>query len=68
MNNSATTHIRIDPTACRAVGICAHLSPQIQLDIWGYPIEPRESLPERDARAAATACPHRAIAQRPVTR
>ena len=57
--------VTVDPTACRAVGMCAHLAPGVvRLDRWGYPILPAEDLPARDARAAASAvraCPHRAL-------
>jgi ferredoxin len=31
--------LRVDPTACDGIGMCAHLAPDlIVLDTWGYPI------------------------------
>lgn len=55
----------VDPTACRAVGMCAHLAPGVvRLDRWGYPIVPEaelESRQERPAAGAVRACPHRAL-------
>jgi ferredoxin len=58
-------HLRIDPTACRGVGICAHIAPQlIRLDSWGYPIvevEPLSPGQQRKAHGAVTGCPRKAL-------
>ena len=60
--------LTVDPTACRAVGICAHLATRVvRLDRWGYPVLPEEPVPagdERAAQSAARACPHRALSLR----
>ena len=57
--------LRVDPVACDGVGICAHIAAEvIAVDSWGYPIVAREALRGgalRVARAAVTACPHRAL-------
>ena len=57
--------LRLDPTACDGVGICAHLARElIRLDPWGYPVVAPLELAgrkARQARAAVQACPHRAL-------
>lgn len=57
--------IRVDIVACDGVGICAHLAPDVvRVDSWGFPILPAEPLTgtrERQARAAVTACPRKAL-------
>jgi ferredoxin len=57
--------LRVDPIACDGVGICAHLAPDVvRVDRWGYPIVVGATLDrrtERQARAAARACPHKAL-------
>jgi len=58
--------LRLDPSSCAGVGICAHLADVlITVDSWGYPIvssEPLRSARERrQAEAAAGACPRRAL-------
>ncbi len=57
--------LRIDPIACDGIGICAHLAAElVRVDSWGYPIltrEPLDAATERQARAAVTACPRRAL-------
>ena len=57
--------LRIDPTACHGVGICAHLAPDlIASDVWGYPVIASGTVDrrsERQARAAVAACPRRAL-------
>lgn len=57
--------LRIDPTACDGVGICAHVAASlISVDMWGFPILAAPDLDERtlpEARAAVRACPHRAL-------
>lgn len=54
-------HLRVDPVACRAHGLCADELPEaITLDEWGYPILPRGPIPAaqvKRAKAAAAACP-----------
>ena len=61
-----SARLRIDPTACEGVGICAHLAPAlVALDSWGYPVVEAGPLTEavdlRKAAAAVSACPHRAL-------
>lgn len=55
----------VNPVACEAVGLCAHLAPTVvDLDRWGYPIVPPGPLaPSRvtAARRAVRACPRRAL-------
>jgi ferredoxin len=57
--------LRLDPIACEGVGICAHLAADlVRVDSWGYPIlttDPLGRRTVRQARAAVTACPHRAL-------
>ncbi len=58
-------HVRVNPIACEAHGICAELLPErITLDEWGYPIVDETPL-DRDevdhARRAARACPTLAL-------
>ena len=57
--------LRLDPTACDGIGLCAHLAPTlVRVDSWGYPIiadTPLDDVTEKRARAAATACPRRAL-------
>ncbi len=60
-----TRRLRVDPTQCDGVGICAHLAPDlIAVDSWGYPILAEQGLDRRGlraARAAVTACPRKAL-------
>lgn len=63
---SAHPRLRIDPSVCDGVGICAHLAPDIvTIDSWGYPVVSPEPLERRgdlrQARAAVSACPRRAL-------
>ena len=58
--------LRVDPSICDGVGICAHLAPDlIAVDSWGYPIVRSEPLApgreRRQAEAAVAACPRRAL-------
>ena len=57
--------LRVDIVACDGAGICAHLAPDVvRVDSWGFPILPAEPLSgarERQARAAVTACPRKAL-------
>jgi ferredoxin len=59
------TRLRVDMVACDGVGICAHLAPDVvRVDTWGFPILADGSLgvaEQRQARAAARACPRRAL-------
>jgi ferredoxin len=61
----AGPRLRVNPIACDAHGMCAELLPErITLDEWGYPVLADEALtPEllAHARAAAKACPTRAL-------
>jgi ferredoxin len=54
-------HVRVDPIACEAHGMCAELLPEmISLDEWGYPIVDGRPLPVEllaHAQRAAEACP-----------
>lgn len=56
-----TAHLRFNPIACKAHGLCAELVPEmIRLDDWGYPIidprpVPRDLMPF--ARKAVDQCP-----------
>jgi ferredoxin len=54
-------HLRVDPIACEAHGMCAELLPEmVALDEWGYPIVDGRPVPERlvaHAERAARACP-----------
>ena len=58
-------HLRVNPIACDAHGMCAELLPeQIVLDEWGYPMVGDEELPAELlalARQAVEACPTRAL-------
>lgn len=58
--------LRVDIVACDGVGMCAHLAPDlIRLDSWGFPVLDDAPLPNggrtRQATAAVTACPRRAL-------
>jgi ferredoxin len=57
--------LRVDIVACDGVGICAHLADAlIRVDSWGFPIvddRPLDGASERQAKAAVTACPRRAL-------
>jgi ferredoxin len=54
-------HVRVNPIACEAHGMCAELLPEmISLDEWGYPIVDGRPLPvslAAHAKRAADACP-----------
>jgi ferredoxin len=56
-----STHVRVDPIACEAHGMCAELLPElVTLDEWGYPIVDGRPLPEElveHAERAVRACP-----------
>jgi ferredoxin len=58
--------LRIDPSVCDGIGICAHLAPDlITVDSWGYPILDPAPLStrseQRQAAAAVAACPRSAL-------
>ena len=57
--------LAVDPVACEAVGLCAHLAPaSVTLDRWGYPVvqEPLQDARQlAAAQRAARACPRRAL-------
>lgn len=59
----------VDPTRCRAAGLCAELLPEaVRPDEWGYPIvgsAPLDGRHRRLARRAVAACPVRALHLRP---
>lgn len=54
-------HLRVNPIACGAHGMCAELLPEmIALDEWGYPIVDGRPVPQAlvaHAERAARACP-----------
>jgi ferredoxin len=54
-------HLRVNPIACTAHGLCAELLPErIALDEWGYPLlddEPIAPALLTHARKAAESCP-----------
>jgi len=56
-----STHLRINPIACEAHGLCIELFPEwIKADDWGYPIIDERPIPPElidHARRAAAACP-----------
>jgi len=58
-------HLRVDPIACTAHGLCAELLPEcVRLDDWGYPIVDDRPLPPElvaHARRAASVCPTLAL-------
>lgn len=58
-------HLRVNPIACDAHGICAELLPKlITEDPWGYPIIESGPVPEpmmAMARSAVTLCPTLAL-------
>jgi len=63
---AAAAALRVDPSRCDGVGICAHLAPDlVAVDSWGYPIVRAEplaaGLERRRAEAAVAACPRRAL-------
>lgn len=59
-------HLRVDPIACDAHGLCAELLPEIvTLDDWGYPILADGDIPPHLvslARRAVRLCPTLALA------
>ena len=62
MSRAVTSHhLRVNPIACEAHGMCAEILPErITLDPLGYPIVNEEPLPRSlldHARRAAQACP-----------
>lgn len=58
-------HVRVNPIACEAHGLCAELLPElITLDDWGYPIVDERPIPPmllEHARRAVSACPTLAL-------
>ena len=61
----AQERLRVDIVACDGVAICAHLADElVRTDTWGYPIiddAPLTKRTRRQAAAAVTACPRRAL-------
>jgi ferredoxin len=56
--------LQLDAARCDGVGICALAAPDlVTLDRWGFPVieERTDASMVRQARAAAKACPHRAM-------
>jgi len=58
-------HLRVNPIACEAHGMCAELLPElIELDDWGYPLVDGRDAPDElraHARRAVAACPTLAL-------
>lgn len=58
-------HLRVNPIACKAHGMCAELVPElIELDPWGYPILRSPAVPPAllpHARRAIATCPALAL-------
>lgn len=67
---SRPERLAVDPTACRAHGLCAGMLPDlVRLDEWGYPVLPADPIPRRrrrDVRATVRACPTLALRLRVV--
>jgi ferredoxin len=61
MKNAA---LQLDAARCDGVGICALVAPDlVSLDRWGFPVidAGADASLVRQAKAAAKACPHRAM-------
>ncbi len=60
-----SSHLRVNPIACDAHGLCAELLPEmIALDDWGYPIIDERPIPPgllEHAQRATAACPTLAL-------
>ena len=61
-----TSMLRVDPTACDGIGICALKAPDlVTLDPWGFPVIHDDDLTEssrrKQAERAVNACPKRAL-------
>jgi ferredoxin len=60
-----SSHLRVNPIACAAHGICAELFPEmIALDEWGYPLLDPRPVPSGlmgYARRAVADCPTLAL-------
>lgn len=65
MKSSGPRRLQVDPTGCRAHGLCEELLPElISLDEWGYPMLADRPVPPElmsHARRAASACPTLAL-------
>lgn len=60
----AAPTLQLDAASCDGVGMCALVAPDVvTLDRWGFPVveDAAASSLARQARAAARACPHRAL-------
>jgi ferredoxin len=62
----APVRLMVNPISCEAVGVCAQLAPGlVELDRWGYPLLPAQTLTraeQRAARRAVRGCPRQALA------
>ncbi len=60
-----SAHLRVNPIACKAHGLCAELLPElIRLDDWGFPIIDDDRVPPELldlARKAVDVCPTLAL-------
>ena len=60
--------LSLEPARCDGVGICVLVAPDlVTLDEWGFPLINEDVEPSlmKQARAAAKACPHRALSTSP---
>ena len=60
----AARTLQLDAASCDGVGMCALVAPDVvTLDRWGFPVvdDAAAASLTRQARAAARACPHRAL-------
>jgi ferredoxin len=58
------TSLELDAARCDGVGMCLLVAPDlVTLDRWGFPVieEADDARGLRQAKAAARACPHRAL-------
>ena len=63
---AAGPRLRVDPSVCDGIGVCAHLAPDlVTVDSWGYPIVSDEPITNstdlRQAESAVRACPRKAL-------
>lgn len=60
-----TERLRVDPIACRGIGVCALTAPDlVELDRWGFPAPvdgPLTSAEREQAARAVRACPRQAL-------
>ena len=60
----AAPALQLEAASCDGVGMCALVAPDVvTLDSWGFPVvdDAAAASRTRQAKAAARACPHRAL-------